>query len=73
MKGARTRRRRMLGEAAISCDLLGFRYQVQPSHRQHWGVQHLANVAGCFRAVVVRMEKGQTRCDIQQQEATQQS
>ena len=66
MEGARARRRCMFWKTALSRDLLNFWYQVQPSHRQYRCMQHLANVAGCFRAVVVRMEKGQTRRDIQQ-------
>lgn len=73
MEGARARWRCMLWKTALSRDLLNFRYQVQPGHGQHRCMQHLANVAGCFRAVVVWMEKSQTGCDIQQQQATQQS
>jgi hypothetical protein len=73
MEGARARWRCMLWKTALSRELLNLWYQVQPSRRQHRCVQHLANVARRFRAVVVRMEKGQTGRDIQQQYATQQS
>jgi hypothetical protein len=64
MKGARTRRRGVLGKIAISCDLLRFRYQIQPGHRQHGRVQNLANVAGGFGTVIMRVKKREARGDV---------
>jgi len=34
-------------------------------------MQNLANVAGCFGAIVVRVEKREARGDVQQQHAAQ--
>ena len=71
MQRARTRWRRMLGKATISRYLLGFRKQVLTGNRQSRRVQDLANVAGRFGSIVMRVEKRKTRCDIQQQHAAQ--
>jgi len=66
MKGERAGRCRMLRQTSLPRHLLDFRYQVQPGRRQRWGVKNLANVTSCFRPVVVRMQKRQARCDIEQ-------
>jgi len=56
----------MLRQVGFPRHLLDFRYQVQPGRRQRWGVKNLANVTSCLRPIVVRMQKRQARCDIEQ-------
>jgi hypothetical protein len=63
----------MLWKAVVSRYLLGFRDQVLTGNRQSRRMQDLANVAGRFGSVVMRVEKGEARRDIQQQQAPQQS
>jgi hypothetical protein len=62
----------MLWKATVSGDLLGFRDQVLTGNRQSRRMQDLANVAGRFGSIVMRVEKGEARRDIQQQHAPQQ-
>ena len=62
----------MLGKAVVSRYLLGFRDQVLTGSRQSRCMQDLANVAGRFRSVGMRVEKREARRDIQQQQAAQQ-
>jgi hypothetical protein len=62
----------MLWKAAVSRDLLGFRNQVLTGSRQSRRMQDLANVAGRFGTIAMRVEKREARRDIQQQHAAQQ-
>jgi hypothetical protein len=68
----RTRWRGMLWKATVSRYLLGFRDQVLTGNRQSRRMQDLANVAGRFRSIAMRVEKREARRDIQQQQAAQQ-
>lgn len=72
MKSNRTRRRRLVRKTAASGNLLHFRNQVEPRHRQNGRVQNLANVASSLGAVIVRVQEREARRDIQQQHAAQQ-
>jgi hypothetical protein len=62
----------MLCKAVVSRYLLGFRDQVLTGNRQSRRMQDLANVAGRFRSIAMRVEKREARRDIQQQQAAQQ-
>lgn len=73
MQGTGTCWRCIFRKARISRHLLRFRNQVEPCDRQCRRVQNLTNVAGCFRTIVMRMEKCEARSDVQQQHAAKYS
>jgi hypothetical protein len=71
MKGRRTRWYRVVLKIAVARYLLRLGNQVEACSREHRCVQHLANVAGCFRSTSVLVEKRRARSDIQQHQAAQ--
>jgi hypothetical protein len=71
MKSDRTRRCGAIRKAAVARNLLHFRHQIEPGHRQNGRVQNLANMASSLGTVSMRVKKRKPRRDIQKQHATQ--